>query len=459
MHKNVMEVFEFCGRFFSFLRSRQMLKKVSNVFTQYRGLSRSIYIIFIARTITNMGAFIWPMLTFIMSGKMGFSNTTIGIISAATGLLFLPASILGGKLADKFDKKKIIILFDTLSTIAFISCAFLEPGIPMLALFTLAGLFATMEWPAFDALFIEASKPNEREKVFSLTYLGMNLGLVFGAAIGGFLYKDHLSLAFIIDGITTFSSTILIVLFVKSVKVESLEAHEVNEYENEEEHHISTFKVLWDRKSVLVMVLVFSFASFIYEQWSFSLPLYMGHLFGDGAGAKMYGIIMSFNGFIVIAFTPVLTAVLSKLKELPKVMIGIGLYSLSFLMILNEPARYVFFIMIFFFTIGEIVNTLGSNPFISRRVPASHRGRVSSYLGIGYMVGGMGGRLVAGIMNDVLGYDFTFTIVGGVGMVCLVIVLLNYRLDKKKFPKLYLKTDSSDDTSKSVPESVSELAV
>lgn len=410
---------------------------LKQIFTQYRGLSKSIYIIFFARMVTNMGAFIWPMLTFIMGGKMGFSNTTIGILSAASVVLFLPATILGGKLADKFDKKKIIITFDTISVLFFISCAFLEPGIPMLVMFILAGLFATMEWPAFDALFIEASKPNEREKVYSLSYLGMNLGLVFGAAIGGFLYEDHLSLAFVLDGLTTFVSTIMIVLFVKTIKIEKLQAHEKNEYEEEEEDHISTLKVLWDRRSVFVMVIVFSFASFIYEQWSFTLPLYMIHIFGDGAGARLYGTVVSFNGFIVIVFTPILTAVLSRFKELPKVMMGIGLYAVSFLMILDEPLKYVFYIMIFAFTIGEIVNTIGSSPFVSRRIPASHRGRVSSYMGIGYMIGGMGGRLVAGFATDYLGYNITFMSLSVIGALCISIVAFNYQYDKKCFPKLY----------------------
>lgn len=417
--------------------------KFNNVFTQYRGLSKSIYIIFFARMVTNMGAFIWPMLTFIMSGKMNFSDTTIGIISAATGILFLPASILGGKLADKYDKKKIIIIFDTISIIFFISCSFMEPGFPMLITFTLAGLFATMEWPAFDALFIEASKPDEREKVYSLSYLGMNLGLVFGAALGGFLYQDHLSLAFVLDGLTTFTSTILIVLFVKTIKHDDLEPEEVNEYENKEHEHMSTKSVLWKRKPVLIMMGVFVIAAFIYEQWSFSLPLYLEQLFGDGSGAKMYGVLVSFNGFIVIAFTPILTAMLSKLKELPKVIIGIGLYSISFLLIRNNPIQLLFFVMIFFFTIGEIVNTIGSNPYISRRIPASHRGRVSSYMGIGYMTGSMGGRLISGFLNDAVGYDFTFAIVGILGIICLVIVSLNYKYDQKVYPKLYVKSNGN----------------
>ena len=423
-----------------------MFSGMSTVFTQYRGLSKSIWIIFFAKTVTNMGAFIWPMLMFIMSGKMGFSNSAIGIISAGTAVLFIPFNIIGGKLADKYNKKKLIIVFDGISIIFFIACAFVEPGIPMLIMFTIAGLFATMEWPAFDALFIEASKPNEREQVYSLSYLGMNLGLAFGAIIGGFLYQDHLSLAFVLDGLTTLASTVMIVLFVKTVKVEALEEHEKNEYEDSEEDHVSTMRVLLDRKPVFIMVIIFTLGSFIYSQWSFALPLYMKELFGDGEAAKLYGMIMSFNAFVVITCTPIITALLRNIKELPKVMIGIGLFAFSFLIIMNNPLKYVFFVMIFIFTIGEIVNTIGSNPYVSRRIPASHRGRVSSYMGIGYMVGDLLSRLFAGFATDYIGYDITFITLAIVGVLCVGVLQINYRLDKKHFPKLY--SDSNLDMAK-----------
>lgn len=416
-----------------------MSKGFNSVFDQYRGLSRSIYIIFFARMVTSMGSFIWPMLMFIMSDKMGFDAITIGIISAGTIILYMPFNIVGGKLADRFDKKKIIIVFDLISVAFFLSCSMLEPGIPMLVMFTLAGLFATMEWPAFDALFMEASKPDEREQVYSLNYLGMNLGLAFGAMIGGFLFNNYLSLAFLLDGLTTISSTLMIVLFVKTVKITDMEDHEKNEYEDEEEDHVGTRDVLKERKPMVVMLAVLTLSSFVYQQWSFSLPLYLNHLYTAAVGAPMYGLIMSFNAFIVIAFTPVITAVMSKINELPKVMIGVGLFSLSFLMIMGNPVKYVFFLMIFVFTIGEIVNTIGNNPYMSRRIPASHRGRVSSYMGMAYMIGNLLSHVVGGFAIQLIGYDVTFVILAVVGVLCVMVVRYNYGLDRKRFPKLYDK--------------------
>lgn len=413
-----------------------MFNQIKRIFNQYRGLSKSIYVIFFARVVTNMGAFIWPMINFIMSNKMGMSPKSIGIFTAFVGMVMIVATYAGGKLADHYNKKKVIIILDTMSVILFICCGFLDPGYPMLALFAAAGTFAMMEWPSFEALFIEASKPDEREKVFSLSYLGMNLGLVIGAMISGFLFQNHLRLAFVLDGLTTFTSTVLIVLFVKSINVEDLKEEERNEYENVEDHQASTVSVLSQRMSVMFMLLIFVVSAFIYDQWSFALPLYLEHLFG-AEGAKMYGFIMSFNAFIVVSCTPVLTTLLEKIKELPKVMLGIGSFSLSFLIIMNEPARYVFFLMIFIFTIGEIVNTLGASPYFSRRIPASHRGRVSSYMGIGRGVGGLGGRVIGGFAIDAIGYDPLFILLAILGFASVIVIMNIYVLDKRMFPKLY----------------------
>ncbi|WP_035164017.1 MFS transporter [Caloranaerobacter azorensis] len=415
-----------------------MYKKLSNIFSQYTGLSKSAYVIFFAKMITNMGAFIWPLLTLILKRKIGYSASTIAIISLVIGIIYLPATVLGGKLADKYDRKKIIIIFDSISVIFFISCAFVKPSNLMTALFVIAGLFATMEGPAFEALIADATKPQERDKAYSLSYLGHNLGFIIGAAIGGLLFEKYLSLAFIIDGLTTLSSTILIILFVNVLNIDDLTDNEKNEYEDHADNDVSSFDILKERKSVLIQLLVFMLAAFIYNQFSFTLPLYMETIFSD-KGAQYFGLLSSFNGLIVILFTPVMTHILEKLDELPKIIIGLLLYSLSFLIIRNTSIYWAFFIMMFVFTIGEIINTLGASPYISRRVPASHRGRINSYRNIVSSIGGITGRITMGWVVDTFSYTTAFTILAGIGIVSTIIAYLNYNLDKKIFPKLYEK--------------------
>jgi MFS family permease len=409
-----------------------------DAYKQYRGLSKSVYVIFFARMINNMGAFIWPLLTLIFSRKMGYTPTQISTISVVIMLLYLPANIIGGKLADKFDRKKVIVIFSSISIVLFMSCSLLEPGNLMTVFFVLTGLFSHLAGPSMEALIADSSKPNEREKVYSLAYLGLNLGYIFGAAIGGLLVENHLSLAFLIDGTTTLISTVLIILFVKKQDVSQFDESQKNVYEDHIGDKIGVWQLLKDRKSVLLQIFIFALGSFIYDQWSFVLPLYLGNLF-DEKGSAIYGFLGSFNGFLVILLTPIITLVFTKYKELSKVLIGMLLYSASYLVIKGNPAVGIFFVMMTLFTIGEIVNTVGASPYISRRIPASHRGRIAGFRSIAYMLGSILGRIVLGKVIEVYSFDVVFNMLAIVGIIAALLISINIKMDKKDFPILYEK--------------------
>lgn len=412
------------------------MQHLKSMFFQYRGLSRSAYILFLGKMITNMGAFIWPLLTLILSQKIGLSATETAYATTALSIFYLIGSIAGGKIADHFNRKKIIIVFDIISTVFFVSCAFIQPGFLMITLFGLAGLFASMEGPAYEALVADATKPAEREKVYSLTYLGHNLGYMFGAAIGGLLFNDYLSLAFVFDGLTTISSTVLIILFVFPIAKESLAHDEINEYENDIAPETSAFALMKKRPPLLFFLPAIILSAFVYNQWGFSLPLYTSYVFGEN-GPAYYGFLSSFNAFVVILFTPVFTYLLRHLSGLLKSALGVALYSISFLLILNGPPYFVFFLMIFVFTAGEIINTIGTSPYISRRVPSSHRGRISAIMDIGYGVGVTTSRLIIGWLIDRFSYSLAFAVIITIGMAAVLLRLFVYRLDQKYFPKLY----------------------
>ena len=63
------------------------------------------------------------MLTFFLTTKLGITDYLTSFIIASMSLLALPAAILGGKLADKYDRKKIIVIFDLISVSLFIISA------------------------------------------------------------------------------------------------------------------------------------------------------------------------------------------------------------------------------------------------------------------------------------------------------------------------------------------------
>ena len=152
---------------------------------QYKHLGKEIYILFWGRIVTSMGSLIWPLLTLILENKLGYDATLIAGISFAMSILQFPMLLLGGRLADKRNRKNVIVICDLVTVVCYIICGLIPLSAYSIGLFYVASVFATIEGPSYDALIADLSDGEDREKAYSLQYLGMNLGLVLAPTIGG----------------------------------------------------------------------------------------------------------------------------------------------------------------------------------------------------------------------------------------------------------------------------------
>ena len=417
---------------------------MKQLITQYGGLKKEIYVLFIGKLVTAMGSFVWPMLTFLLTTKLGLSDGTSSLLIATASVLSFPAALLGGKLADRFSRKSIIILFDCLTVGFYLLAAILPLTTGTAVILFLAGLFQTIESPAYDALNADYSTSAQREKAYSLSYLGLNLGYVVGAARSGFFFEHHLRLAFCINGLAIFTSTVLIIFFVhqKNAVTEDTAAMETSysEYELPVDDSISVLTVLRQRPVLVWMMIVGCFASMPGNLMGLLLPLQLK----DGlqeAGATLYGYLNSLNGLVVILFTPILTVLLKKLTEIPKTIMGLMLFVAGIALFSVGNAVGTLFLGMFFFTVGEVVSVLGANPYASRRVPASHRGRVG---GISSVVHSVFSSLTQYLISFMLilsgsNYRMLWMIFIVLGLLACVAYFFLYKPDKRTFPKLYEK--------------------
>lgn len=413
------------------------------LFTQYAGLKREIYILFFGKLVTAMGSFVWPMLTFFLTTKLGLSDGTSTLLIATASVLSFPAALLGGKLADRFNRKTIIILFDCLTVGFYLLAATLPLTIGTAVLLFLAGLFQTIESPAYDALNADYSTSRQREKAYSLSYLGFNLGFIVGASLSGILFKNFMRLSFCLNGVAIFISTMLITFFVhrKNAISEDTASMEENytEYEIPVDEKRSVLSVLKERPVLIWMLLIGCVASMPSNLVGILLPLQLK----DGLsefGATLYGYLNSLNGFVVIAFTPIFTVLLKKLTEIPKCIIGLLLFVAGIALFSAGNITAVLFIGMFVFTLGEVITVLGSNPYASRRIPASHRGRVG---GISTVVHSIFSSLTQYAISFLLilsesNYFLIWLVFVGFGLVATVLYALLYKPDKNTFPKLYV---------------------
>ena len=415
---------------------------MKQLITQYGGLKREIYILFIGKLVTAMGSFVWPMLTFLLTTKLGLSDGTSTLLIATASVVSFPAALLGGKLADKFSRKSIIILFDCLSVSLYILAAILPLTIGTAAILFLAGLLQTIESPAFDALNADYSTTKQREKAYSLSYLGFNLGYIVGASVAGILFEKHIRLAFLINGLADFVSTVLIIFFVhkKNAITEDSAALEesYSEYEQPVDDKIPVLTILKQRPVLVGMLIVGCFASMPSNLVGLLLPLQLKDALLE-AGATLYGYLNSLNGLVVILFTPVLTVLLKKLTEIPKTILGLLLFVAGITLFSMGNQTGILFLGMFVFTLGEVITVLGANPYTSRRVPASHRGRIG---GISSVVHSIFSSLTQYLISFMLiltesNYQMLWLIFVGLGLLAAIAYIFLYRPDKRTFPKLY----------------------
>ncbi len=405
---------------------------MKRLFSMYRGLKREIYIICFGRFVTSMGGLVWPMLTLILKNKLGFDAEQVALWFLLFGVVQLPFGLVGGKVTDKYNKRNLILLFDLISVVLYITTAFLPLSTGSLCIYFLGSLFQHMEWPAYDAIIAEMTKGDEREKAYSLQYLAANLGVVFAPTLGGLLFENYLWLSFLICGLAVFSSTILIFFFIpKDIE----KADNRNSYEAKTEG--SLFQMVKGRRILLMYTLICCLSITLYNQFNYLLPIQMDEIF-LAQGAVYFGMLTSVNGIVVITGTPVLTQITLKWSDLDRIILGV------FLQIVALCSYYfyndgigLYIVSMVVFTVGEVLNTLGANPYLSKRLPSSHRGRYISIHNIfTSTTSSLGNTLVGKI---VVMYTFRegwfFVAIGGI---ILMALFAAYRgMDRRKFSLLY----------------------
>ena len=411
------------------------MKHRTGLLSQYGGLRREIYILFFGRIVTNMGSMVWPMLTMILSQKLGFSAGRISILFVASTVIMMPVNLLGGKLADKCNKKNVIVVCDTVSIFCYIACGLLPLTFFSVILMLCAAVCQSMEHPSYSALTADLTATADRERAFSLLYLGGNLGLVLSPTIAGMLFKDYLWLSFLISAAAIACSTVLIFFRIRDIRPEKDESAQ-SVYQTARSGE-SLWRILRENRILLIYLVITALSWSAYGQYSYLMPLDMGRVHGED-GALLYGTVSSLNCIVVVLFTPLITRLFAKVTEPGKLLIGLGLLSAGYLLFLLLLGHIpVYYVAMLLFTWGEIFMTLVEGPYLSRRIPASHRGRINGLSSVLAAVISSVSDLSAGQLYDRVSPAGAWSLVLGM-LAAAVLLTFSLRItDRKTYPALY----------------------
>jgi MFS family permease len=352
---------------------------IRNFFSSYYGLPRSVFILFIARVIHSIGSFVYPFLTMLLTIKLGYCEEIAGyyvtgvIVAGSIGL------ILGGKLADKFGRKKIFLILSFMSATIFVACAFVTNPEIIPWLLIISNLFLGGVLPTINAMLADLTSADKRKAAFSLIYLGTNIGVAIGPLIAGFLFNEYMKLLFLIDAATTYLSLILVIFLVRETIPTKEKIMEVsnsdNRFEKPEKGNI--FIILLKRPIFLIFTFISLVYVFIYSQNYFSVPIYLNEIFSE-MGPKIYGSLMSVNAIVVILLTIFLINLMKNTKPIINIAFAGVLYAIGFGIFFLVSNRFLLIGLTIIWTLGEIVQTINTNVYVAENSPITHRARFSS---------------------------------------------------------------------------------
>jgi MFS family permease len=374
-----------------------------NIFSLYRGLGKSVYVLFIATVCNAMGSFVYPFLILLLTQRLGYSEVKAGLFMTLTAVVYLPGSLIGGKLTDHYGRKTVMVISQIVALSMFVICGFIgdSPFIPLYILFNL--FFDGITDPARSALLTDVTNSENRQASFSFNYLGHNLGFAFGPIVAGLFFYTHPQWIFFGNAIASAVAVGFVMMFVPESKPsQSVIEQSKNEEGPEKSEEGGLLKALLARPHLLLYGVCATFYSFAYSQALFALPLYTTSLFGKG-GAALYGRMMSVNALVVIVSNSLLVVTLRRFHPLRNIAIAGLFYAVGFTLLGWAHSPLFLYLLSVVYTIGEVIDATNNNFYVANNTPLSHRGRFSSFfpllMGVGHAIAPAVGGLLSSRYN------------------------------------------------------------
>lgn len=393
------------------------MNPIRRLFAVYRGLPSPLYVLFIATVINSAGMFVFPFLTLYLTGKLGLSQGETGTFLMLVSLAYIPSNYVGGKIADRFGRKKLMVISQIISGLLYIPCGF--PGIGRaVRWFILASVvFDGLTDPARTAMMTDMTTPENRRPAFSLAYLGHNLGFAIGMIIAGFLFEHATSWMFWGNAIAILLAVTLVMLKVPETKPsrEQIEAS-YGSGASDEAHRGNLLQALVSRPYLIVFTLLTGLYGFVYAQHRFALPLQTKAFFG-ASGAVIYGTLMTLNASMVIVLSTPIMTLTQRWKPINAVAFAGILFALGFGLVGLAPSVPLMYLTTALWTLGEIVNATNEGTYVANHTPISHRGRFNAILPL---LGGLGWTIspqAIGVFSDTFGLRTVWPVLGGIALI------------------------------------------
>ena len=391
---------------------------------------RNFRIFFAANMVSNIGTWAqrvaqdWLVVTDLHKG-----GSALGIV---TGLQFLPMllfSLYAGSLADRLDKRKLLIFTNAGGgvTAGILGWLIIAHKVTILEVFILAftlGVFGALDNPVRQAFTSELVGKKDIANAVSLNSANFNLGRLVGPAVSGILIKYfHTGPSFLLNA----GSFLFVVIALILMRPEELNRLPKDDKERKIMEGIRYVKSRGDLVAVIATVF---FASTFGLNFQIFTALISTKIYHRDAGA--FGALGS-----VLAIGSLGAAILSTRldqKRKPPFIIAVAaIFGLFLIVQATMPTYLTFALVLPFCGFFALTTMISANTYVQTTTPHELRGRVMGFYILVFMGATPIGSPLIGWLADVIGIRETVALCGGITALGALFI---YVVSKKRLQEL-----------------------
>lgn len=324
----------------------------------------------VAGTFVNkLGTFIIPYLTLILRREFRLDDTRVAHLLLAYGAGSLVSILVGGFLTDHLGRRVTLLLSLFGSGAIALALGTVSSIAVFAPLLVLLGFIADLYRPAASAIIGDLLPSAQRATGFAALRTAVNLGFAVGMSLGGFIADWSWRALFFGDGATTLLYGVVVYLFIG----ETRPAAPAEGTRVRAEGPTSPW-----RDTVFLQVLAVSLAfSLIFFSHITELPLTI--TISAGYPARLYGLLVSVNGLLIVLFEMAAVERLRPFRRLRVAALGTLVTGLAFSSIGVARHWSWFLLVVIAYTGGEILTSPQKMAFVTDWAPPAQRGRYLSF--------------------------------------------------------------------------------
>jgi len=390
---------------------------------------RNYRILFPANTISNIGSWAQRVAQDWLVLELTHSGTYLGIVTAIQFTPVLFFSLHGGALADRFNKRKLLMGTNALGAFSALMLGVLVMShhIVLWHVFVLAavlGISTALDAPVRQAFAAEIVGHDDLPNAVSLNSANFNAGRLVGPALSGLLIAAFgTGPSFIVNGISyLFAIGALMAMNEKEFFQQDRPKSMTNVREG--------MRYALARPDIYVVMLIVFFMGTFGLNFQIFNALMATKEFGKGPAS--YGLlgtfiaIGSFSGAIA-------SARLERFRKTRFVILGSGTFSITIMVLSFMPTYTAYAIFLPFCGITALTTMITANSIVQVNSDQAIRGRVMGIYLLIFMGGTPVGSPLIGIMAEIIGIRLTIASCGAISLIATAFIWLKYK-DKVAVP-------------------------